>query len=1444
MLVNLSGPLVVAQKRDYRFNNYTTDEGLSQNMVDCIFKDSRGFMWFGTWNGLNRFDGYNFKTYSSQGQGEYSLGNNFIYDIDEDPYGNLWIATAEGLHVYLYSQDKFKIYLHDPTDTLSIRSNKINSILVDDRGDLWIGTDKGIEIASVKGPDGSLEMRYREPESDLLQQNREMIVQCIYKDPSGRIWAGTDRGLALLDQSANVSTMFTFQEDNNYSLSNNSVQAILQDAEGTLWIGCSSGLNRFEPQSNRFYRYFYDPNDNSGIVHNSIEDLILDSDGNLVIGTLGGISVLNKEDDRFYSYSVTSYLPTELNNEFVNCLFADEEGNIWIGTERGGINQFNIHQNEFDYLISSPGIDQSLSSNTVNSVWEDEEALWVGTAGGGLNRIHKKSGWFKHYLYDAALPQSISNDFITSIHRDRSGNLLLGTWGGGINSLSPEQEQEGRFARYFYDPEDEHSLSSNFVSSIVEDRYGLIWIGTFGGLAVYNPENKEFTRAPSDLGGLVIDRIGCLNFDLFSNLWVGTEEGLYFIPYSSGKPFMLDFDRIREYKHSSDFSESLSGDYIISIFDDSKGNLWVGTYGYGMNKLPAESLNEENGYFTHYSESDGLCNNTIYGIQEDHGENLWLSTDNGLSKFDLNSGMFTNFYMVDGLLDNQFYWSASYKSNSDRLYFGSMKGLLSFSPEDIMESGVDPGVVLTDFRVYNQSVGVGEEYFDKVAIDKHISQTDIIILSHKIKEFSIDFSALYYVHPEKVYYAYKMEGFDEDWHYVSSNRRVASYTNLKGGNYTLQVKSSLHEGHFELPPLEIKIKIIPPFWVKFWFILTMVLLLISAVISYNRYRVYFLRKRQKELEELVAKRTAQIRGQKEQLEKQNIEIMQQRDKLVELNKSVQQSNLHQMRFFTHMSHEFKTPLTLIIAPLEQLITEISSRSPHYKTLLLIKRNSQRLLHLVNQLMEVRRIKTGKMDLRASKGDLVIFTENIIQSFYSLAAQKGIIYDFHANPGSIETYFDPDKIENMLYNLLSNAFKYTPEGGQIEVHMSVVKEKVLQAGDVAIVANHDLKPMKNVEYTEILVKDTGYGIEEEELKKIFKRFFKIPVADVPDAQGTGIGLYLTKELIKSHKGQLYINSKINEGTIFTILIPIGSGFLDIDEISEAVLDYQKGIPKLHVDLLSGQIEQQKDPHPESRALMREKRKSDSKILIIDDDPDMMSFMRDYLGESFQVLTASDGREGLLKSKELLPDLIISDIMMPHMDGIELSEHLKSDILTSHIPIILLTSRSEVEDYLVGLDVGALDYIAKPFDIKILEAKVFNHIKNQESLKRLYASNQLDDLRNVKKIKVRDQFLIKVINTIENNLDNHQFGVKELAQELCISRSLLHKKLISAVEQSGNSFINSIRLKKAALLLLEGDQKISEIAFEVGFNDPKYFSKIFKKHFGTTPTEFVETNITYN
>lgn len=1428
----LSSSIIRAEKVNYRFQYYTTEEGLSQDNVDCILKDSRGFLWFGTWNGLNRFDAYSFTIYKSDPETPGSISDNFIYDLLEDRYGNIWVATGNGLNVYLHEQDKFISYhlRHDGESVIS--SNKVNVLCFDSEGVLWVGTDRGLDKIKVTGRSGEVEplehISAEDPESTL----EDNFVNVIYLDRENRIWVGTDGGLNLFREDQGISVSYVNQPENEYSLSNNQVLSIYQDDGGILWVGTNFGLNRMPPGSTSFIRNFYDPEDPNSLAHGSVQSISQDIRGKLIVGTLGGISLYDSEQDHFDNYTHTSHSLKELNNEFVNYIFPDPQGNVWIGTDRGGVNKYNIFQTTFEYYEYIPGEVNSLSHNTINSIWEDRSGLWVGTAGGGLNYIRRSDGLYVHYRFNVSDPNSLTNDFITCILKDKSGNLWISTWGSGINILTPGNRKTGKFIHHLNEPGNDNSLVDNFVSSMVEDWEGNIWIGTFGGLTRYDPATDKFHRVLDTAAGRTILKVGCLHIDRNDNLWIGTEDGL----------FKKSYDRTSYYAHIDTNPKSLSGNYVISIQEDHQGNLWFGTYGNGLNKISEDDARTDHPEFVHYTERNGLANNTIYGILEDDERSLWLSTDNGLSRFYPATSTFQNFYVSDGLPSNQFYWSASFKNAWGKLYFGGMNGLLAFYPEQISNRPFHPNLVFTDFKIYNRSVKTGEQFRDKVILQKSIWHTDSIVLSYRVNEFFLEFSSLYFDQPEKVQYAYMLEGFENEWRYVVSKRRFISYTNLRGGEYTLKVKAALGEGNWAPDPLLLHIRVIPPFWVKPWFIVMAVLTLILSLISYNRYRIYALKQHKRKLEAMVRERTAQIEGQKQQLEQQNLKILEHHNKLFELNKEVQKSNQQQMRFFTHMSHEFRTPLTLIISPIEQMIRESKKSSPYYHRLLLIKRNAQRLLHLINQLMEVRRIKTGNVELKATRDDIILFLENIAQSFNGLANQKNISYSFNANHAQIRTYFDRDKIESIFYNLLSNAFKYTPAGGLVDIDVRLDEDFVEPAEDLCVISRKHYKQLKVERYVYITVTDTGCGIDKDHLKDIFKRFFRMGIAADHDIQGTGIGLYLTKELIKIHRGLLYVNSEPGKGSAFRVLIPYGKSYLSEEEIREADKLEKEIVPKLHIDLLTEQIIQDSMP-PVPPEMNHEFLYNPHKplLVLIDDDRDLCYFISNYLSSSFRVITSSNGDEGLEKVRRFMPDIVISDIMMPGMNGLEFCTLLKSDLLTSHIPVILLTSRAEVEDYIEGLESGAVDYISKPFDIKILEVKIKSLIENSQRLKKLIASSDVKDLHSIARLKVEDPFLQDAIQIIEDNLMDPKFGVQQLAEELCVSRSLLYKKLTATIDQSANDFINSIRIKKAALLLLDGNQRVSEVAYQVGFNDPKYFSKSFKKYFGMSPTEYIDSRI---
>ncbi|MBN2213794.1 MAG: response regulator [Bacteroidales bacterium] len=1458
-----------AQKSVLRFQHYTADHGLSQNMVDCILKDSKGFMWFGTWNGLNRFDGYTFTVFKQNPDGAKSLSYNFIYSICEDKSGNLWIGTANGLNTYLYEQDRFVVYRHQPDNKQTIISNRINTIISDRNGDIWIGTDHGADKLKISEQGDKIEeIRHytagKQPGS-LSGEN----VMSVYEDSKGNIWIGTDNGLNLLDAQQIAFMHYLNNPWDPNSLPDNTVNTIFRDSTGTMWIGTNNGLARMDISSGKFYNYSYNPEDPKSLAHNAVRSIAQDRKGRLIIGTLGGLSIYNRKNDHFDNHRHKLNASYGLNNDFVNCLYSDDNGNIWIGTERGGINIYNIYQKNFEFLEHVPGNKNSLSHSTVNSIWEDDQHIWIGTAGGGLNRFDKKSEIFSHYSFRAGDTNSLSSDFITSIYGDRQGNIWIGSWGGGLNKLTPENKKKGRFLHYQQSPGDTAGLINDFVSTIIEDQWDNLWIGTLGGLDKYDPSTGIFEHFTGTYNQKNVDQVGCLQFDRQHNLWAGTIQGLFMIPAAENGKINPRSDDIHYFVHVPENNNSISGNYVISICLDQQGNLWFGTYGNGFNKLVIDPDRKNPFQFASFTEKNGLSNNVVYGILEDNSGDLWLSTDNGLSSFDPVQKVFRNYYTSDGLQSNQFYWSASFKNSHGKLYFGSMNGLNAFYPEQINVTKIRPRTIITDFKIFNQSVGVGQTYYGRMILEKSITNTKTIILSYRSREFSIEFSALDFDQPEKVRYAYKMDGFDEQWTYVDANRRFANYTNLKGGDYTFMVKATNKDGLTDNLPYKLDIKIIPPFWATWGFRISMILLVIGSIVFYYKYRVYTLQLQKKKLEALVRERTAkieeqtkelklqagnllesnlqlekrqeQIEGQKYQLEIQNTEILNQRDKLIELNKKVQQINQQQLKFFTHISHEFRTPLTLISTPIEQMIRDMNDTNHLKSKLQLVYRNTQRMLHLINQLLEIRKVETGKIELRVSRGDIVTFVNNISQSFKTLAIQKNISYRISAIPEVIEMNFDCDKVENIVYNLLSNAFKYTSDKGSINVSVSVSNGFPDHSGMIPIIDKHHYKHLDIKEYVEIKVTDTGPGIDHNHVKDIFRRFYRLHNPLNYSVKGTGIGLFLVKELVKAHKGLLFVETGEGKGSSFSILLPITDNYLSPEEIIPEDHDHKNPHKKIHAEILSDQFNSMPSIPGKNTAYADSGQNGNALVLIIDDDHELLSVTHDYLGKTFRIIQATNGLEGLKMAGKNQPDLIVSDIIMPEMDGLELCHHIKNDINTSHIPVILLTARSEIDDYIEGFESGADDYIPKPFNIRILEAKCKSLIENRKRLRKLFMQSLVPVPREMTTTHMDEQFLQRTIKIVEKNINNPEFGVQKLAAEMCVSRSLLHKKLTSIADLSANDFITSMRLKKSALLLMQGNLNISEIAFEVGFNDPKYFSRCFKKHFGISPSEYISNNI---
>lgn len=1453
-----------AQRKSIRFQHITSDEGLSQNMIDCILKDHNGFMWFGTWDGLNRFNGYSFDVYRHDPSDPHSISSNFVYTMDVDTSGNIWIGTRNGLNVFHYAGNRFYRYLPENGEANSICSNIVQAVLCDRNGNIWVGTDKGLEKLILRENGYEIREVVHVSRNPAFSSSGTINITSLYEDGQGRVWIGTGDGLFVYCEDRDDFMYFGNDPEDSNTLSNNVIHCVYQDRAGIYWVGTQTGLNRFDAETRTWKGYSHQQDDPSSLVHNYVMSVTEDLLGNLIVGTLGGLSIYREEIDGFTNYRHRLNIDWGLNNDFINCLYADESGNVWVGTERGGVNRYNVFQERIGFFVNEPDDPNSLNYNTVNSIYEDESYIWIGTAGGGLNRYNKKTGTFRFYRGEQDKPGALGSDFITSMIRDREGNLWIGTWGDGLFELTPGNVSSGRFIRYGDAEEGSGQLISDFISSLVTDDRGNLWIGTLGGLDRFDLETHTFTHVGSDSLSVVIDQVGCLEFDAEGNLWVGTRIGLHRISPEEDGVLRGGQNSITTFVHDSDDPFSLSGNYVISIHRGGDGTMWFGTYGNGLDKMIQHTAHDTP-RFIHFTTEDGLSNNIVYGILEDDNGCLWLSTDHGLSRFDPENERFFNLFVSDGLTSNQFYWMAAYRNAGGRMYFGSMNGCIAFYPDSVSFFSKPPRVVLTDFKIFNRPVEVGVEYGNRVVLQKNITLTDRVLLSYRQKEFSFEFSALEYSQPQKVEYAYLMQGFDEEWKYVDHSHRLVSYTNLRGGEYFFLVKAGVN-GQWTEPPLKIKITVIPPFWVQWWFRILVAVVVIMGIMLYIRWRTFSLERQKKILEELVKRRTAKIEEhektllkkteqlrnaylqtqlrqekieeQKEELVSRNIEILQQRNKLVDLNKRIQEINQQQLRFFTQISHEFKTPLTLIITPLTHIINQLEAHHPLRARLMLIQRNARRLLHLINQLMEIRKIKTGHTDFRPERGDLPAFVESLSQSFSELARQKKITFVMDNAVGSCRTTYDRDKMEIIISNLLSNAFKNTPENGKITVSVSITGPRVMEE-EIQILGKRMIRQGDTEEFLEIRVQDTGIGIESQNLKDIFRNFYRISGRQEGSPGGTGIGLFLTKELVKIHRGLLYVKSAPGRGTTFRVLIPRGNEALVYGEYIRKQDDL---LVEKHGDAWYHHFVPKKETVQSDRAVQKEEAgASDEKhkplLLFLDDDEDMVGCMIDFFTPSYRMLTAGNATDGMALAEKFSPDIIISDIMMPGIDGIEFASRIKSNLLTSHIPVILLSARSEVEDFVEGLESGADDYISKPFHLEILEAKITSLLSNRRKLQKIFSGSLIPAPGDIATSATDREFIGKILNIVEGNLTDPEFGVQRLASEMCVSRSLLHKKLSAIAGMSANDFITTLRLKKAARLLLQGRLNITGVAFEVGFNDPKYFSRCFKKYFGKSPTDYI-------
>jgi signal transduction histidine kinase/ligand-binding sensor domain-containing protein/DNA-binding response OmpR family regulator len=1355
-------------------------------------------MWFGTEDGLNKYDGYKFTVYKHDPDDSTSISHNYARYLYEDKSGVLWIGTwGGGLNKFNSEKEQFISYQPEPDNPNSFSDRVAHKICEDQYGILWIST--ATTMAGVNKFDPKSEhFTHYSYEPNNLSSLSSNLVHALCLDKLGVLWLGTwFGGLNKYDREKNQFIRYQHNPDDPHSLSVNNINVIYEDKSGELWIGTENGgLNKFDREKEQFIHFKHEPDNPNSPSHNTVMSIHEDKLGLLWFATFGG--GLNSFDHKKHKF--TRYLHDDsdsysLSSNLATSVYQDKTGVLWVATW-GGLNKFDPQKTRFLHYRHYPGKPNSLSKNAVWSIYESKHdgrtILWIGTWEGGLNKIDRETGQYRHYLNDSDNPNSLSDNSVLTILESNmgEGNIL---WIGTNLGLHKFDIKKGKFTRYIYDPNQPFTIA---VRSLCEDRYGMLWIGTRnGGLKKLNPATGQIIQMDIRYETMTIyeDRSGIM--------WVGVSEGGFY-------RYNRESDDFSRFIHDPLNPYSISHNSVLSVYEThhkGKDILWVGTGG-GLNKFDRETEQ-----FIHYTEKDGLPNDVINGILEDMQGNLWLSTNNGLSKFDPETTSFRNYDVNDGLQSNQFNHGAYCRNTNGEMFFGGTNGFNAFHPDSIKDNPYIPNIVITDFQIFNESVVINNidvpESKNEYSLPKHISTLEEIELTYKENAFSFEFAALDYRSPQKNRYAYMMEGFENDWNYTNSKRRFVTYTNLDPGSYVFKVKGTNNDQIWNEEGTSIKIIITPPWWKTTWAYSAYVLLFFLTLYSLRKYDM----KRQR---------------LKHDLELEHIHA----EKLEELNRI-------KSRFFANISHEFRTPLTLITGPVKQMLLG-EFRGNLKEQYRMILRNGHRLLRLVNQLLDFSRLESGGMKLQVALINVIKYIKGLVLSFSSLAERNKITLKFDSEVESIMGYFDRDKLEKIISNLLSNAFKFTPKQGKIEVRIRVHKAFSDKINNTFL-TDHNVSlqqsPFKilNSDFVNITISNTGPGIPQDQMNKIFDRFYQVDDSVTRRQEGSGIGLALTKELVEIHHGKIDLQcSRTGQSTLttFTVSLPLTKDHFKPEEIiQESILENTKELKAEEIDKVIVERE-------ESGETLLTQKKSAPTLLIVEDNPDVTSYIRSFMEKDYRIVDASNGEVGFKKAIDKVPDLIISDVMMPEKDGFELCQKLKSDQRTSHIPVILLTAKADMDSKIEGLEYGADDYIAKPFEDKELQIRSNNLIEQRRQLRDHFRKELVFNPAKITVNSIDEQFLDKVNKHIEQHMDDMEYTVEKLSYDIGMSRQHLNRKLHSLTDHSARDFIRSMRLRRAAQLLQKRNDMITQIAYQVGFNNLSYFTKCFRKQFGQSPSQY--------
>ena len=1356
----------------FRFDHLTTqfdivEDGLSGNTVLCLFQDSRGFLWIGTYSGLNRYDGYKVKVYKYDSDDKFSISNDGIRGICEDHNGNLWIGTNRGLNKFVRDKEKFIRFLAGENNPHSISNNQVNAVCSDLQGNIWVATENGLNMYDIRTQDF---VQYT-GDSSKPAGIQESKLFSLYQDKEGNLWIGGQSRVHRFDPVTKEFITFTFAPPIKNGDAGQ-VFSICEDHTGFLWFGTSrGGLTRYDRGNNTFKYYLNSPKDNTSISANNLRVVFEDSQNRLWIGSIdAGLNLFNRDKNNFTRIS-RSYNRDGLNDNGIYSIIEDRSGIIWFGTWAGGLNKYG-QKYKFKTYSHNPNDKNSLASNEVYAIYVDQyNELWIGTETAGLDKVDRNRKKITHYTNDPSNPYTISSNVVYTICEDKNGYIWIGTGERGLNKFDRSTE---RFTRYQHENGNQKTLGSNIISQIRCDSKGNLWIGLIEGIDKYIPKEDKFIHyrhKENVTGSLDKSLIYSLYVDNQDNIWAGTNGGgLY--KYNS---------KIEDFRKYELFPTENSFNVVSVIFQDKSGNYWAGTNG-GIVKIEPDKNR-----FKHYTENDGLICNFVNGILEDNSGNIWISTLKGLSRFSPTNETFTSYDAASGLQGTEFNAWAYFKSAAGRMYFGGTNGLTSFDPSEIRDNQHIPEMIINDLDVHHKNVAIGyDSVFGRTILDKSITETDRLELNYDENIISFEIIALDYKNPRSNKYAFMLEGFDKEWTYKDASQRYVTYTNLNPGKYIFRIKGSNSDGIWNEAGTSLTLIINHPWWGTWW--------------AYSLYLIIFL--------SIFAGTTRFYLNRKVLTNQLNLEH-EHSLKLAEVDRI--KSN-----FFTNISHEFRTPLTLIMGPSDNILKSSVGKEIKNEAET-IKRNAGRLLRLINQLLDLSKLDEKKLKLHTSESNLVSFIKGIVMSFEAFAERKDLNLIIQASKNNISLYFDRDKMEHIITNLLSNAIKFTPKGGSITV-------RIMEKDEDTII---------------IKISDTGIGIPESDIPKLFDRFYQVDSSQTRQYEGSGLGLALTKELVELHHGTISVESNVSipktgkaGWTEFTIELPRGKYHLTEDEIlkkPESVESYNLSEPE--------EIEIPVTVNEENKEI-DEKKSDNTIVLIVEDNKDVREYVREILHKDYFIEEAINGEQGVRKAEKIIPDLIISDIMMPKMDGNQLTRILKNEEKTSHIPIILLTAKGEQESRIEGLETGADDYLTKPFDTDELRIRIKNLIENRRKLHEKFRRDGLIPLREGKHFGKLDQnFIDKINKTINIHLSEEQFSIEDLGNEVNMSRSQVHRKLTALTGKSPSLYMRSLRLAKARELILNQSGNISEIAYSVGFSSPAYFTRCFKEEFGIPPSEAI-------